>query len=76
MTTSSLEQKKQQINESYIDFTNDQIRMLESTKTDEEFDAMMYAFVEQQNIQWYISEGMSEGEAKAKARMNRKKSGG
>ena len=76
MTTSSLEQKKQQLNESYIDFSNDQIRMLESTKTDEEFDQMLYAFVEKHNIDWYISEGMSEGEARSKARANRRKAGG
>ena len=76
MTTSSLEQKKQQLNESYIDFSNDQIRMLESTKTDEEFDQMMYALVEQHNIKWYIAEGMSESEARNKARSNRRKAGG
>lgn len=76
MTTSSLDNKKSQLQESYIDFTNEQIRALESTTSDAQFDKLMYDYVEDHNYKWYVSEGMSDGQAKSKARMNRKKAGG
>ena len=76
MTTSSLNKRKEQFKDSYINFSNDQIRNLEATKSVEEFDKLMFDYVEQENIGWYIQEGMSEGEATAKARALRKKAGG
>lgn len=74
--TKRLDKKKEQFKDSYINFSNEQIRNLEATKSEEEFDAMMFDYVEQENIGWYIQEGMTEGEAVAKARMLRKKAGG
>ena len=76
MTTSSLNKRKEQFKDSYINFSNDQIRSLEDTKTVEEFDTLMFDYTEQHNIGWYIQEGMPEGEAVAKARALRKKAGG
>lgn len=77
MTTSSLDQKKLQLKEgTYIDFTPDQRRLLESAKTDAEFDDIMYNIVEEHNFEWYISEGIPEAAARQQAQMNRKKSGG
>ena len=69
----SLDKRKEQFKDSYINFSNDQIRNLEATKSVEEFDRLMFDYVEQENIGWYISEGMSEGEAIVKARALRKK---
>ena len=72
----SLDKKKEALHETYIDFSNDQIRALEATKTDREFDALMYDYVEDHNYKWFLAEGMSDKDARKKAKMNRRKAGG
>ena len=72
----SLDKKKEQLNESFIDFTNDQIRALEATKTDYEFDMLMYDYVEDHNYKHFIREGASEKDARMMAKKNRKQAGG
>ena len=52
------------------------IRMLEAAKTEAEFDKMMYDLVEDHNYKWFLSEGLSDSEARARAAMNRRKAGG
>ena len=76
MTTSSLNKKKEQYQDSYIDFSNDQIRALDNAKTEEEFDKLMFDYVEQHNYNWYREEGLDHGEAMARAKSVRKNAGG
>ena len=76
MTTSSLDEMKANALDSYIDWSPEEIAMINATKSETELHELMYDLVEKHSTIYYTGQGMSEGEARAKARANRRKAGG